>query len=311
VERTITDTLSELGRRLEARGGVAAANLARGMLAPEITAEWLGRYPGLPVATPRNVLVITAGNIPFVGMQDLICVLAAGHRALVKASLRDRDNMAWTVETLLDIDPSLPVAMYDDTTPPDAVVAMGGDAAVAAIGARYAGVPTLLRGHRASAAMLTGGETEAELRALADDITLHSGLGCRNVSLLLVPRGYDFAPLARTLAPRDGDAPSGGYRQARAMLRMAGVEHTDCGGCLLVEEDGFPAAAGVVNYMYYDDSAEAAEWIGRHDGEIQCVAIPPRLAAIHPRAVAFGDTQRPRPWDYPDGRDTMQFLMEL
>jgi len=335
VERSGTIAiLSELGRRLEARGGTAEVNLARHMLAPEVLGEWLARYPFAPVAEPLNVLIITAGNIPFVGVQDLICVLAAGHRALVRPSSRDSENMAWAVATLLDIEPSLPVSIYsegsaDDTPPhpptaitPAAVIAMGGDAAMVAIGARYEGVPTLLRGHRASAAVLAGDETADELRALADDALLHSGLGCRNVSLVFVPRDYDFAPLAAALAgwgvsagvfadDRGVDAPSNGYRQTRAMLRMTGVPHVDCGGCLLVEDGDFSARPSVLNYAFYDDPADVDAWLKRRDGDVQCVACAPRVALRHPRTVRLGDTQRPRPWDYPDGIDTMQFLARL
>ncbi len=334
--------LTELGRRM-ARGETAARNIARDMLSREALTAWLGRYPGLPVAAARNVLVIMAGNIPFVGMHDLVCVLAAGHRAIVKPSSRDRENMEWVVDQLLDIDPKLQLSTLPPSaklsTKVDAVIAMGSDATIAAIAASHPGIPTLLRGNRSSLAVLTGRETRAELEGLADDVLMYSGLGCRSVSLLWVPRGYDFGPLGEVLRRREATLPDiwrGSLRQTRALMRMTATPHLDTGAALLIENRDFPSQPGVLNYTFYDDPAEVAEWIAEHDDEIQCVATtnfqlylrrlyPPRRFAatcgpqsvklstfnFQLRATRLGSTQRPGLDDYPDGRDTMQFLTTI
>lgn len=55
----------------------AVAAVADGMLRRDALAEWLAPYP-VPVAEPRRVLVVMAGNIPLVGFFDMLCVLAAG-----------------------------------------------------------------------------------------------------------------------------------------------------------------------------------------------------------------------------------------
>ncbi len=317
MDRTMTGILAELGRWLATLSDVAARNIAEDMLGREVLAEWLALYPDLPVGESREVLVIMAGNIPFVGLHDLICVLAAGHRAMVKPSSRDLDNMKWVVAGLLDIDPKLPVSFFSDGSPaPEAVIAMGADDTVAAIAEKYSGVPMLLRGHRSSLAVLDGGESAGELTGLADDVLLYGGLGCRNVSLLWVPRGYDFSELRRALAGWGGSGTkaSGDLRQARALLRMTGVPHLDFGQALLSGERDFSARPGILNYTFYDDPQEVRDWIAAHENEIQCVAVNSSLITLHsslPRAVPLGRTQRPGLGDYPDGRDTMQFLSEI
>lgn len=322
MEREIVDILAELGRRLTAFGGGdadarrAAQAVACNMLSREVLGEWLARYPALPVVVPKDVLIIMAGNIPFVGMHDLVCVLASGHRAIVKPSSKDGDMMAWVVAQLLEIAPDLPVLLTADAScvRPDAVVAMGGDDTVEALARRYAGVPMLLRGHRSSLAVLDGDETGVELAALADDILCYSGLGCRNVSLVLVPCGYDFCGLQSALIQDEtmyDMKHRGNYVQARAVMGMTAVPYMDCGSCLLVEKDEFPIDVSVINYAFYDTSLEVMNWIAGHDGEIQCIAASARLGLSHPRAVALGRTQRPGLSDYPDGRDTMQFLAKI
>ena len=52
-------------------------------------------------------------------------------------------------------------------------------------------------GHRLP--FLSGKETTEDLSKLADDVYLYFGLGCRNVTKLYVPEGYDFIPLLTLL----------------------------------------------------------------------------------------------------------------
>ena len=187
----------------------AVAAVADGMLRRDALAEWLAPYP-VPVAEPRRVLVVMAGNIPLVGFFDMLCVLAAGHRCLVKPSAKDTVLMEYVIGLLRGIDPQVPVEFYDGSTSPDAVIATGSDNANRYFRAQYAGIPALLRGNRQSVAVLGGRETPAQLTALADDIWAYSGLGCRSVSLLFLPEGYDLQA-----------ADAGGEREIQELLPPA------------------------------------------------------------------------------------------
>lgn len=60
----------------EVRRAVGA--IARDMLSREKLEAWLANYPAVPVATPRRVLVVMAGNIPLVGFFDLLCTVVSG-----------------------------------------------------------------------------------------------------------------------------------------------------------------------------------------------------------------------------------------
>ena len=68
-----------------------------------------------------------AGNIPLVGFFDLLCVVVAGHRCLVKPSAKDTVLMEYVVGLLREIDPAVPVSFCDGTAPAEAVIATGGD----------------------------------------------------------------------------------------------------------------------------------------------------------------------------------------
>ena len=124
---------------------------------------WLAPYR-VPVAVPRDVLVIMAGNLPLVGFFDLLCVVASGHRCLVKPSSKDRVLIGYAIDELKRIDPATRVGYYDDALTPDAVIATGGDNANRYFRARFPGIPALLRGSRQSVAVLSGHETPEQLR---------------------------------------------------------------------------------------------------------------------------------------------------
>lgn len=263
---------------------------------------WLSRYD-CSRSRHADVAIIMAGNIPLVGFYDLLCVIAAGHKARVKPSNKDRVLMTYIIELLRDIEPEIPVFDYDRGHV-DAVIATGSDNANRYFKAEYAGIPSLLRGNRHSVAVLSGHETAKQIEGLKSDIFRYSGLGCRNVSLIFVPRGYDFRlPEAEASAKYRNN-----YLQNRAVLTMTGRTFEDHGSCVTVESDEFPTALSQINIVRYDNIGEVEEWLHRHDDELQCVVSE---TIGHSRRVDFGRAQRPCLDDCPDDKDVMEFLLNL
>ena len=281
----------------------AVEAIRKDMLCPDKLERWLKAYP-VPVATPRRVLVIMAGNIPLVGFFDLLCVVAAGHRCLVKPSGKDRVLMEYIIGLLREIEPAIRLERYDGITEPEAVIATGSNNANRYFRARYAGIPALLRGSRQSVAVLSGHESEAQLAGLADDIFAYSGLGCRNVSLLFLPRG--MRPELRM--PQMNAKYRNNFRQVRALLEMEKVPFTDLGEAVIVADTDFPGTLSRISCVYYEDLKEVELWLAAHDGELQCVVCE---CIDHPRRTAFGKAQSPALTDYPDAVDVLEFLSEL
>ena len=269
------------------------------MLERERLERWASAYP--PVERRKEVLVVMAGNLPLVGFFDLLCVLVSGHSCRVKPSGKDTVLMEYIVGQLKAIDPDIPLTTGEAQGRPDAVIATGSDNANRYFRAMFDGIPSLLRGSRQSAAVLSGCETEEQLHGLEEDIFAYSGLGCRNVSLLFLPRGY--LPALRCTAGNEKYRRN--YLQERAVLRMRRMPFVDLEGAVLCEERSFPAALSRIHYTFYDTLDEAEEWLAAHDGELQCVVSQ---CVRHSRRVDFGRAQHPRLTDYADDVDTMRFL---
>lgn len=288
----------------------AVAALRDYMLSEGIVAEWLTRYD-LVYGTPKRVAIILAGNIPLVGFSDLMCVLASGNTPVVKTSSKDGVLMRYVMQLLGEIAPELVINEYNPKGEYHAVIATGSDNTGRYFRSEFAGVPTLIRGSRGSVAVLRGSETVEELQLLSRDIFSYSGLGCRNVSILFVPEEYDLNYFGRVVArpvAKLNRKYYNNYLSTKGKLAASGMQFTDCGSCVITQGDTFPVSLSNLIAFRYSDVDFVATWLGANDDKIQCVVGG---EGLHPRWVAFGESQHPSPWDYPDGVDVMSFLSAL
>ncbi len=151
--------------------------------------------------------------------------------------------------------------------------------------------------------MLTGNETTDELNLLADDMQLYYGMGCRNVTKLFVPEGYDFIALLDALRKYNYFADFHKYRNnydyQLALLIMNQKFYMTNDSIILTENESIFAPVSQVNYSYYNESKTLAESLKTNTG-IQCI--------VGQEFIPFGKSQSPSLTDYADGADTMQFL---
>lgn len=284
----------------------AVGAIKQDMLSVDKLEKWLGGYVQ-PQGQPRRVGIVMAGNIPMVGFFDLLCVVASGHRASVKLSSKDAVMMRYVVDVMAGVGFDVEVVDRLDRYDVDAVVVTGSDSAVSHFMGEFSGLPSLFRGSRHSVAVVESVDQVG--RELLDDMFSYWGLGCRNVSHLLVAKGVDMGELSQRFACLEGGAEllkfksfGDSYRYARAMGVLGGrAEVYDC-GCFVLSPssvDQLPALAQV-GYSFYSDPQQLDNILEVHQDVLQCVSRAP-----------YGDCQSPQLWDYADGVDLMQFLIDL
>lgn len=271
------------------------------MLDRERLANWLKNYT--KCAEAKRVAVIMAGNIPLVGFFDLLCVIAAGHECHIKPSSKDSVLMRYVVEQLRDIEPNIAIYDYSSDAKYDMAIATGGDDANVYFREHFAGTRTLLRGSRHSVAVLNGAESKEELCALYNDITAYSGLGCRSVSMLFVPRGY-VPNFERGVA--ENKKLKRNIQAMRATLTIEGAEFWDAGAFIMRRGSDFAQSLAVVTICEYSDIEEINAWLKSNAKHIQCVVSNIGIEGSHP----LGRAQYPALMDYADGVDTIRFLLD-
>lgn len=262
----------------------------------------------------KTVAIVMAGNVPLVGFHDFISVLITGNKVLAKLSSNDRTLLQFLAEKLISIEPDF--KNYIEFTEGrlkdfDAVIATGSDNTSRYFDFYFGKYPNIIRKNRNSVAVLTGNETEEELTLLADDIFRYFGLGCRNVSKLYVPAGYDFEKFFKAVYNWKEIIHNhkyiNNYDYNKAVYLMDSFPLLDNEFLLLKEDKGFSSPIAVVFYEKYNSLEELEKKLEMHSDNLQCIVSKEYIA----NGIHFGKTQSPELWDYADGVDTLDFLLNL
>ena len=276
---------------------------------------WLEKYE-IADGQPKKVGLILAGNIPLVGFHDVLCVLITGNFALIKASSQDARLIKYVLELLAAIDPVFAerYQFTDRLEHFDAVIATGSNNTSRYFEYYFGKVPNIIRKNRSSLAVLTGEENTEQLFRLGRDIFDYFGLGCRNVSKLLVPKGYNFNLFFESIEVYNDiinhHKYNNNYFYNKSIYLVNSDKHLDNGFLLLKEDNRLASPLAVLYFENYDDLAAVESKLNSDAGEIQCVVSPASLN-LKSQMVDFGESQQPKLWDYADGVDTMAFLCGL
>jgi hypothetical protein len=292
---------------------LALAGVAH-LLAPGPLAEWAGRYQ-FPNGPAKTVGLVMAGNLPLVGAHDLICGFMSGHRLQLKLSSQDTYLMRQLLGWLGELAPgwAAQVEVVERLERPEAVIATGSDNSGRYFEYYFAKYPHIIRKNRTSVAVLHGQETPEQLRALGEDVFQYFGLGCRSVSKLLVPLGYDFGRFYDAIADR-AQAVGSHYKYHNnhdynlSIYLVNGTPHLDNGTLILKEDLALVSPISVLYYEFYAGESDLTQQLASHAEKIQCIVADP---ARFPQWTGFGQAQRPGIGDYADGVDTLQFLLSL
>jgi len=288
---------------------LAVSAIARA-LSPEKLHRWLSAYPEMHDAhEPVTVGVVMAGNIPLVGFHDLLCVLVTGNRLQARLSTKDELLIRTVVSTLTALEPGF--RPFIELTAErlkgfDMVIATGSNNTSRYFEYYFRNVPSIIRRNRNSLAILDGTETENELERLGDDIFSYFGLGCRNISKIYVPAGYDitglFSHWLRYSSLTSHHKYAVNYDHNKAVAIVNREPFADSGFVLLKKSASLIAPMAVLNYEYYDDPLSVVNEVRSLGDAVQCMAGHGHLS--------FGTTQEPELWDYADNIDTIRFLQK-
>ena len=280
-------------------------------LQTEAVEAWLAGIADFEAASgPVNVGIVMAGNIPLVGLHDLICGVVSGHRVTVKPSSDDAGLMSALVEGWAADCPGIgeQVEVVSDRLAGfDAVIATGSRNSGRYFKHYFGQVPNIIRGQRTSVAVLEGTETHEQLEALAGDIFRYFGLGCRSVTQVFIPRDFDldrlFGAFVGWVHIADHHRYYNNYTYHKALWLMEAVDLLENGFVLLKEDSQWVSPVGALHYQRYDAVEEVEARIAEGGEAIQC--------RVGHGGLPFGQSQHPGLGDYADGVDTMAFLLGL
>ncbi len=283
----------------------------------EKLAKWTEKYEHVfaKERPSRTIGVVMAGNIPLVGFHDLLCVLITGNKIAAKMSSRDEILLPAIAKILISAEPgfSSRIAFVPGTLRGfDAVIATGSNNTSNYFEYYFGNYPHLIRKNRNGIAVLNGKESREDLRALADDIFLYFGLGCRSVSKLYLPEGYDLEKLKDATGKYSGYSQNHKYRNNydyyKAIYLVNRETFTDTGNLLIREEQQIASPVSVLHFETYADIEKLRQHLESISAGIQCIVS---LDPVPFRGCLPGRSQRPALDEYADGVDTLKFLLSL
>jgi len=282
-------------------------------LATENLTTWTSRY-ALEPASAKKIGVAMAGNIPLVGFHDYLCILLSGHHLIAKLSSQDALLIQFLSRELTRIEPRFKEFIHFEELLKgvDAVIATGSDNTSRYFEYYFRNIPRIIRKNRTSCAVLLGEEPADQLNRLGIDVFTYFGLGCRNVSKLFVPEGYNFSPL---LDSWQGYSEiihhhkyANNYDYQKSILLVNGVPFLDNGFVMLTQNKASVSPISVLFYEEYKDLDDLAQKLADHSEKTQCIVS---ARSWYRESIAFGDAQFPEAWDYADNVDTLKFLSTL
>ena len=274
--------------------------------------SWTSPYT-LSDNEPKTIALIMAGNIPLVGFHDFLSVLMSGHKALIKQSSNDTHFLPLIAKYLEYVEPKFKESIQfieEKLTDFDAAIATGSTNTARYFEYYFGKYPNIIRKNRNSVAVLTGNETQEDLKNLGEDIFQYFGLGCRSVSKLFVPENYDFDNLFKAIYHYSDLINyikyQHNYDYNKAIYLMSEFNLFENGFLMLKEDTSYSSPIATLFFEYYEDIENLKEKLQNDGDSIQCV-----VSNTLNNAVSFGQTQQPALNDYADGVDTMAFLSNL
>ncbi|MBA2612635.1 MAG: acyl-CoA reductase [Bacteroidetes bacterium] len=259
---------------------------------------------------PKTIAVICAGNIPMVCFHDILCVLLSGNIALIKLSSDDNLLMPFFLKLLTHYEPKFESRILfaeGKLGAFDAVIATGSNNTAGHFKFYFGKYPHIIRKSRSSVAVLTGKESTQDLKALGKDIFLYFGLGCRNVSKVLVPKGYSFNTFFESIVDFgfvvNNKKYGNNYDYHRAIYLLESMDFLDNNFIMVKENSDLHSPVGVLYYQFYENETELSTYLNSIKDDLQCI--------VSEKNIPFGYSQQPVITDFADNVNTLEFLVNL
>jgi len=283
-------------------------------LEEEKITQWASSY-SVEEGDMKTIGLVLAGNIPLVGWHDVMCCFMAGHKSIIKYSSKDELLIPALIKILGDINEGSKkyFEKVEFLKGMDAVIATGGDTASTHFNYYFSKYPHIIRKNRSSCAVLTGDETKEELEGLSNDIFEYFGLGCRSVSKIYFPVGYDhhtfFEACMNNAEVINHNKYKNNFDYTNALYLIGQFEFLTNNFVILREASELSSRISCVHAGYYTDIKELEKALVGLQDQVQCVST--KVSFNNVETTPLGQCQRPGLADYADGVDTMKFLTQL
>lgn len=275
--------------------------------------EWISNYTIPENTKPKKLGLLLAGNIPFVGIHDVISGFAAGHELHIKFSDKDSYLMPFFIKLITEENEKAEsyFTEVERMNGIDLVIATGSNNTSRYFDYYFSKMPNIIRKNRVSVAVLGPNTSMEELKILGEDVFAYFGLGCRNISKMYLPKGYKIEKVMEAFEDWKEWVLHNKYKNNfdynYAIYLLNKTKFFTNGSLITLEDESIYSRISCLHFSYYEDQNELESQLKGLEDQLQCVVSNVELNEIETQA--FGSTQAPELWEYADGVDTMEFLI--
>ncbi len=292
----------------------ALSALSNQFLTRDKLKSWISNYsPNL--AAPKTVGLIMAGNLPLVGFHDWLSVFLSGHVAQVKLSSKDEFLLPALLQFLHKLNPkwSERTEFTERLSDLDAIIATGSNNSNRFFSYYFGHLPHIFRDHRNGIAVIPPDVKQEELEMLGEDVFSYFGLGCRSVSLALIPDDFDeerlFLAWSKFRNIRQHAKWDNNFRYNYSTLLLNQEQFLTDDVIILRRAKELSSRIACLHLVPYRSIEECQSFISERQDQIQVVVGRPDFDGVS--TAGFGESQNPGLSDYADHVDTMRFLTHL
>ena len=151
------------------------------------------------------------------------------------------------------------------------------------------------------------------IRKLGNDIFMHFGLGCRNVSKIFVEKGVDLSHIMEVLHENKTlilhNKYKNNYDYNYTIYLLNKEDFLMNGALLLRRNESIHSRISTVHYEEFITEGELLAKISSHSEDLQCLVSEKPIKNFD--VIQPGMTQRPSLMDYADHVDTISFLQNI
>lgn len=284
-------------------------------LGAEKLADWIATEQLNDTKDQKTIGIVMAGNIPLVGFHDLLSVLVTGHRALIKASDRDKVLLEALIARLSDMRHywSSSIKLTHKLSGFDAVIATGSDSTAGYFEKYFSSYPHIIRKNRHGVGVIFKEDSGDQIQGLADDVLSYFGLGCRNISKLYLEEGVELDTVFEQFNMHEEiihhNKYKNNYDYNYALFLLNKDEFYTNNFLLLKKNEHISSRIASVHYEYFENADALKSKLIEQEDQIQCIMASRDMKGLN--SFRFGYAQKPGLTDYADGVNTIEFLKSL
>jgi len=270
-------------------------------------------YSELVPIRATHVASIPRDNVPLSGIDDLVCILLAGHHYYCRNLNHEHDLMELLTKQLIIIEPKLSETIHWCSGFPKFVNAYL--VSVKTENATFSQYlhkrQSLIREQRVSVAIIRPEDSRKDYTLLGNDIFNFFGRSSYNVRKIYVPEQFSFKDFFESVENFSfvslHNRYANNYDYQKSVLLMEREPILDNGFIILQESVKMMAPIGCLYYEYYKNLDEVMMKLNVEKNQIQQIVTNFDVLNSVKCGAAFDNPL----WNFEDQKDTMRFLMNL